>query len=257
LDCAQLGDGIEAFVRERRGSHGAAALCAHVPRLRHDYPGVALLAPGVEQVETPALVTALRKLLPAGAAWDGMTLLAPAWQALGSVARDHLFLRQLTLAGGLAVRPGVAGGRVQVVFPPPQAGCDAAAAERIAGSVVRRSVLALCSGVADRVTIGMDAATAVPERQTLSTAIRTLVDQLEGGRLVRRVRVGDPKRDFVLEFAHTDKPSLLVGWTDGDPQQVSVPFLVGTASDFLGRSVPMLPHPRIRLTRSMAYFKAS
>jgi hypothetical protein len=152
---------------------------------------------------------------------------------------------------------GLAGGRVQVVFPPPQAGCDAAAAERIAGSVVRRSVLALCSGMADRVTIGMDAATGVSERQTLSTAISGLVAQLEGARLVRRVRVGDPRRDVVLEFARTDRPSLLVGWTDGEPQQVTVPFLVDTATDFMGRSVPMLPHPRIRLTRSMAYFAAS
>jgi hypothetical protein len=66
--------------------------------------------------------------------------------------------------------------------------------------------------------------------------------------------VGDMNRDFVLEFLRTGKPPVLVGWTDGEPRLVAVPFRAGAASDYLRRHVPLLPHPRIRLTRNMAYF---
>jgi len=254
LECVQLGDGLDGFVREHKDIAAFAKLFAHVPRLRRDYPGVALLAPGMERFDSPLPVQALQRLLPEGYAWDGVTVQAPAWQELESVGRDSIFLRRLALIGAVALRPDVVGGKVRVVFPPSPPGCDAAAEERIAGSVVRRTVLALTSGVADRVAIGMDPSTRASERQILSTAIRELAAQLEGARFEQRLRVGDAGRDFVLEFTRTGKPPVLVGWTDGEPRLVAVPFRVGEANDYVGRQVPMLPHPRIRLTRNMAYF---
>ena len=254
LECAQLGEDLDGFVREYKDIADFAKLFSQVPRLRRDYPGVALLAPGMERFDTPLPVQALQRLLPEGYAWDGVTVQAPAWQALESVGRDNVFLRRLALVGAVALRPEIGGGKVRVVFPPPPSGCDAAAEERIAGSVVRRTVLALTSGVADRAVISMDPETRVAERRILSTAVREVAAQLEGARFEQRVRVGDDSRDFVMEFTRADKPPVLVGWTDGEPRLVPVPFRVGEANDYLRRPVPMLPHPRIRLTRQMAYF---
>lgn len=257
LERVQLGDRLDAGVRERKDVAKWTQLFTHVPRLRRDYPGVALLAPGMERFDAVLPVKALQRLLPEGHLWDGVTMRAPAWQMLESVGQDAVFLRRLTLAGAVALRPEVMGGKVRVCFPPSPAGCEVAAEERIAGSVVRRAVLALCSGMADQVSIGMDPVVRVAERQVLSTAIRELVAQLEGARFERRVRVGDANRDFVLEFSRTGRPPVLVGWTDGEARQVSVPFRIGTASDYLCRGVPMLPHPRVRLTRNMSYFAGS
>lgn len=254
LERAQLGEGLDEHVRERRQVQEFARLFAHLPRLRRDYPGVALLAPGVERFDAARPLQALRKLLPDGYAWDGVTIRMPAWQLLESVGQDDVFLRRLTLAGAIAGRAETPGGKVQIGFPPPPPGCDADAAERVAASVVRRTVLALTSGVADRVVVGMDPASRMEDRSLLSAAIREMMDQLEGARFVRRERVGNADRDFVLEFTRTGRPPVLVGWTDGEPRQVAVPFRVGTASDYLRRHVPMVPHPRIRLTRNMAYF---
>ena len=254
LESAQLGDGLDEHVRENKDATAFAKLFTHVPRLRRDYPGVPLLAPGMERFDAPLSVRTLRKLLPEGYAWDGVTVRMPAWQVLESVGQDNFFLRRLTLAGAMAARPDVVDGKVRIGFPPLPPGCDAAAEERVAGSVVRRAVLALTSGVADRVIMGMDPATRMSERQILSAAIREMADQLDGARFVRRARVGDANRDFVLEFVRTGRPSVLVGWTDGGSRLVSVPFRIGAASDFLRRNVPMLPFPRIRLSRNLAYF---
>jgi len=254
LDAVQLTDGLDDAIRESKDGAELAKLFAHVPRLRRDYPGVALLAPGIERFDAVLPVKALQKLLPEACAWDGVILRMPAWQAVESVGREGVMLRRLVLAGAVAAQPEIDCGRVQACFPAPPSGCDAAAAERIAGSVVRRSVLVLASGVVERVALEINPAMHVDERQVLSTAIRELVSQLAEARFERRLRLGDANRDFVLEFSRSGKPPVLIGWTDGDPKLVSVPFRVGAASDFLCRQVPMIPHPRIRLTRDMAYF---
>lgn len=254
LDFVQVGESLDAVVRHAREQPKVAALFAHVPRLRQDYPGLALLAPWVEGFNSTTPLNTLRQLLPEGGSWDGVTLRTPAWQVLESVGQEILYLRQVTLTEAATSLPEFAGHRMQVVFPPLPSVCDASGAERLAGSVVRRTVLAICSGMADQVAVGLDPAMPVTERQTLATAVRELVTQLEGARFVQRVRTGEEKRDFVLEFERTGKPSLLVGWTDGEPRQVAVPFAVEAASDFLRRSVPLLPRARVRLTRNMAYF---
>jgi hypothetical protein len=229
-----------------------------VGRLRRDYPGVALLAPCLERFDQTLPMRLLARLLPEGDRWDAVCLRAPAWQALESVGRDNAFVLRLALAGVMATRPGVARtGRVQVNFPPSPPGCAADAQERVAGTMVRRAVLAATSGVSDRVVLGMDPAAAISERQIIAIAVQELMAQLEGARFVARVRTGDDSRDYVLQFARANRPPVLVVWTDGEPHPLDVPFQVGEAHDFLRRSVPMLPHPRIRLTRNLAYFTSA
>ena len=254
LEGVQLGDGLAEWFRDRRGIHAATKLFANVPVLRGEFPGVALLAPGLEDFRARLSVQTLRGLLPDGYAWDRLTLRAPAWQELASVGRDAAFLLHLTLACAVARRSGSGRGKVRVLFPPPPAGCGAAAEERIAGCVARRTMLALASGVADRTAMELDPSVGVAERQIFSLAFRELNAQLEGARFERRIPAGNPEGDFVLEFSRVGQPPLLVGWTDGEPRPVSVPFRTGEVNDFLRRPVPMLPHPRIRLTRNMAYF---
>ena len=254
LEGVQLGDGPADWFRDRRGIPAVAKLFANVPDLRGEFPGVALLAPVLEDFSARLPVQILRLLLPDGYAWDRLTLRAPAWRELASVGRDVAFLRQLTLACAVARRSGNGRGKVRVLFPPPPAGCGAAAEERIAGCVARRTVLALASGVADRTALELDPSVSVAERQVFSLAFSELNAQLEGAHFARRVPAGEPARDFVLEFSRVGQPPLLVGWTDGEPRPVSVPFRTGEVNDFLRRPVPMLPHPRIRLTRGLAYF---
>ncbi len=254
LERVQLGDGLDTWVREHKDLADVAKLFRHVPRLRHDYPGVALLAPGIERADDIRPLKALQQLLPEGGMWDGVTVRTPPWQTLESVSQDGVFLRRLTLASAVALRPDIVKGKVQLGFPPQPVGCDSAAAERIAGSILRRSVLALTAGVADRVAIGLDPTLPLTERKTLTAAIRELMAQLKGARFERRIRMGDVSRDYVLEFSRQGKPPVLVGWTDGEPRLISAPFRIAEAHDYLCRTVPMLPHPRIRLTRNMAYF---
>ena len=254
LEGAQLGDGPADWFQDLRGLPAAAKLFANVPVLRGEFPGVALLAPGLEDFGARLPVQTLRLLLPDGYVWDRLTLRAPAWRELASVERDAAFLRQLTLACAVARRSGSSRGKVRVLFPPSPAGCGTAAEEPIACCVERPSVLALATGVADRTALELDPAVGVAERQVFWLAFRELNAQLEGARFERRVHTGEPGRDFVLEFSRVSQPPLLVGWTDGEPRPVSVPFRTGEVNDFLCRPVPMLPHPRIRLTRSLAYF---
>lgn len=254
LEGAQLGDRPVDGAPDRREAPAPAKLFAHVPVLRGEFPGVALLAPGLEDFGERLAVQALQRLLPDGYAWDRLTLRAPAWREPESVGHDAVFLRRLTLACAVARRSGSGRGKVRILFPPQPAACGSDAEERIAGSVLRRTVLALASGVADRTALELDPATGVAGRQIVSTAIRELNRQLEGARFERRVPAGDPGREFILEFSRPGAPPLLVGWTDGEPRSVPVSFRTGAVGDFLLRTVPMLPYPRIRLTRSLAYF---
>jgi hypothetical protein len=256
LEHAQVGDTLEGMVRGRgRGTAGRAPLVAHLPRLRQEFPGVALLTPAVARLDAARVAHALLQLAPVDSRWDGVNLRAPPWQTLPSVGRDGAFLLQLALAGAVATLVRAGAGRVQVQFPPLPDGCDEAAAERVAGSIVRRTVLALCAGVSEHIVVGIDPQSPPSGRGTLTAALRELQAQLDGARFLRRLRVGDPNRDFVLEFAHGAHASLLVAWTDDESRLVEVPFEVGVAGDFLRRGVPLLPYPRIRLTRNLVYYR--
>lgn len=254
LDRAQVGEGLDLRVRAKGDELRFARMFACLPGLRREYPGVALLSPCVGQIRSSLTVRALLRMLPDGYAWDCLAIRAPAWQALESVGLDHLFLRHVTLAAAVSSLPGIGTGRVQIAFPPAPAGCDAAGFERIAGSIVRRTVLALVSGLVERVVAGVDPALPVQERATLTAAVGGLLLQLDGARFNRRVWIGNLSRDFMFEFTRIDGRPLLIGWTDGPPRLLKGSFRVRSACDYLGRNVPLLPYPRIRLTRAVAYF---
>jgi hypothetical protein len=252
LEFLQLGTNLHTLAKEHAAPQALRLLYEGVPRLHRDYPGVALLAPAVNRCEDlPALQT-LRHLLPEGATWDGLTLQAAPWQELESVGWENLFLRQLTLAN--AINPHAPQARLHLIFPPQPPGCEPAATERIAGMVVRRVILAVSSGMANRATFLLDPAMEPAERQACAIAIRTMMSLLEGATFVRRLQTQDDQHTFVLLFERSGHPPLLAGWTDGDPQQVAVPFPIGQAHDFLGRHVPLLPNARVRLTRNLAYY---
>ncbi len=252
LEFLQLGANLHTLAKEHADPKALRLLYEGVPRLHRDYPSVALLAPAVNRFEDLSALQTLRQLLPEGATWDGMTLQAAPWQELESVGWEHLFLRQLTLAN--AINPHAPQARMHLLFPPQPPGCDAAATERIAGMVVRRVILAISSGMANRATFLLDPAMEVAERQACAVAIRAMLTLLDGATFVRRLQTQDDQHNFVLLFERTGHPPLLAGWTDGEPQQVAVPFPIGQAHDFLGRHVPLLPNARIRLTRSLAYY---
>lgn len=254
LEQAQIGEGLAPRFREKGDEARFAGMFTCLPGLRRDYPGVAFVSPCQGEIRSARNVRTLQRMLPDGYAWDYLATRAPAWQVLESVGLDHLFLRHITLAAAVSSLPGVGSGGVQIVFPPAPDGCDEAGFERIAGSIVRRTVLALVSGSAQRVVAGVDPTLPVERRATFTTAVGGLIRQLEGARFNRRVWIGNPSRDFLFEFTQIDGRPLLVGWTDGAPRLLKGSFQVRSACDYLGRNVPLLPYPRIRLTRTVAYF---
>jgi hypothetical protein len=252
LEFLQLGGSLHALAKEHTELPALRQLYEGVVRLHRDYPGVALLAPAVNQSDDLSGVKTVRQLLPEGAGWDGVTLQAPPWQDLTSVGGEHRFLRQISLAN--AMTPHAPQARLHLIFPPQPAGCDPVAAERIIGMVVRRVILGISAGMVNRATFMLDPYLELAERDGCTVAIRTMVALLEGARFVRRLRTADDQHNFVLLFERPGQPALLAGWRDGEPQQVVAPFPIGKAHDFLGRHVPLLPNGRIRLTRNLSYY---
>ncbi len=252
LEFLQLGGSLHSLAKEHTDLKALRLLYEGVARLHRDYPGVALLAPAVNQGDDLAALKTVRQLLPEGVAWDGMTLQAAPWQELESVGGEHLFLRQILLAN--AMTPHAPQARLHLIFPPQPAGCDPVARERIAGMVVRRVILAVSAGMVNRATFLLDPYMELAERNICAVAIQTMIALLEGGRFVCRLRTGDDQHNFVLLFDRPGHPPLLAGWTDGEPQQITAPFPVGKAHDFLGRHVPLLPNGRVRLTRNLSYY---
>ena len=231
---------------------GGSPMCAAALRLRHDFPGIAWAAPGVWRLDSRREVRRLQQLLPDGA-WSWLTLRVPGPEGTGAALGDVQFVQRLLLAGAVASWAPSFGGRVQLVHAVPRTAGVTEADERAACLLARRLVLAAASGMAERVTVAVGPGLVDgPWRVALGQTIR----RLEGARFLRRIRTPDPRRDFLLEFASADRRALLVGWTDGAPRQVDAPCAVDAGVDFLGRTVPLLPHHRVRLTSGGAFFEA-
>jgi hypothetical protein len=254
LERVQWCGGMDAPVHKKVENIWFSHLFQPFPKMRHDYPGVAFAAPTIGRYDAPDVLRALWRLLPDGYKWDDLCLSASGDDHAQGKNRDAFFLRQLLLAGSAAFFLGIANGRVQVCFTPVLPG-EASPAH--AENRVRRVVLALASGVTEQIMIGMDPSTPLDQRAPLMAGIKELVVHLDDSRFIRRHQVGDRRQDFVFEFARADHSPLMIGWTNGESHQVSVPFSVHSASDFMGKIAPLLPYPRLWLTPQLTYFRGA
>lgn len=254
VERVQLIERLETRVRDEASALRLARFFDEMPQWRRDFPKLELFAPGLARFDSRLLVRALRRQLPDGYAWDGLTAWPGPERESAGMGSDQDTLRKMLLAGAVAALPEACAGQVQVCFPSAEEARDAGRAERMLGVIMRRSVLALATGIVSRVVIGVNPEQPVEARGMLAAALRELTRHLEGARFVQRVAVGDPRRSYVFEFARQDGAFLLVGWCDGEPRQVEVALNVGAAWDWMGRTAPLLPYPRLRLTRDLAYF---
>jgi hypothetical protein len=221
-----------------------------VPRLRADYPGVAFLPPAIATPHRPAVIRAALNLLPNEQRWDGLTLRLDANERLNGRA----FLLQLALAAAIGGRAEIFSGQMQLHFAAP-ASRGADVDEAAQGLGFKRLILALASGVVDRALCDVTPLRAGQPRGALASAAwRELVAHFEGARFIRRLKVGNLARDYVLVFQRRDNETLLAAWSEDGARVVRAGLRVRAARDFLGRTIPLLPFPRLRLTETLAYF---
>lgn len=244
---AQLGARLDVGRGDKSAAKRVAALFADVPQLRRDYPGVALIAPEVVARGEPL---GLATVGGTACSWDGAGCDGTDWRnRLG----EACYLRKLVLARAALRAAGGVGG-LDVHLPALPEGATQEVARAGMDSVVRRSVLALASGLADRVVLEVDPEADPGRREMFAAAVRGLTATLDGARFVRRVAVRGPAGVELFEFVRANRDPLLVGWCGDEPVQVSVACEVCQAMDVQGESVPLLPYPKLRLTRRTAFF---
>jgi len=249
LERAQIGGLLNERAGDKLLGQEVRHLFAVIPKLRVDYPGVAFLPPDAPLLHRPAVIRALYSLLPAASRWDGLSVRLPAETQDGG----RMFLLHLALIGAVANRSDGFSGNAQVCFASPGLR-DGDVPEAIMGTIVKRAVLAIASGIVKRTVIEVEPIRDQLHGAVQTTALKELVAHLEGARFMRRLRVGDPGRDFVLEFHRQRSGPLLVAWTEDGARPVRAGFRVSEAHDVLGRTVPLIPFPRLRLTETLSYF---
>jgi hypothetical protein len=228
-----------------------------LPELQNAYPGVAFAGPGIDGFDYRFARQALAAL-PAGSRWDAFAARidgGPAWDGLSD---DGLLRRCAGLVAEIRYKgncpPHLILSEMSRVGRP-VAGEDA---EAEAARLVRRILLLTCAGMVDQTVLWWlsDVAGGGSGDPVVQSLVR-LRALLGGGRFVRRLRAGDARRIFLLHCETVAAQPVLVGWVDGPPVQVEVPFPVSAAMDIRGRTAPLLPYPRLRLTNTPVYFHGS
>jgi len=140
------------------------------------------------------------------------------------------------------------------------AGRTADAAEGKDGAAVarrvRRSLLAVCSGLVEQVVLsqpaGADDWLHDPARQSVwSLFMRRLG---VSGRFVERMETEGGDDVWLLRFEDGDGVPVWLGWCDEETRIVTAGIAVERAYDLFGRAAPLLPSPRVRLTPMPVYF---
>lgn len=232
-------------------------LLATLPELQNAYPGVAFAGPGLDGFDYRFARQAL-KALPAGCRWDAFAMRVdddPDWHGLsddGRLRRCAGLVAEIRHQGNCAPR--------LILSEMSQANRMAPGEDRstMAAQLIRRILALTCAGLVEQTVLWWFSNP--PASQADDPVVQALVRLralLAGGRFVKRLRAGDSRRVFLLHCETASAQPLLVGWVDGPPLQVEVPFRAASAMDIHGRTAPLLPHPRLRLTSTPVYFQGS
>ena len=122
---------------------------------------------------------------------------------------------------------------------------------------VRRTILAVCSGLIEQVVLMQPAHSGDQgQRATQQDAWQLFMRRLgAGGRFVRREPVEGGGSTWLLRFEDAAGRPVWMGWNDGGPQIVTAGIAAARACDLLGRTAPLLPAPRLRLIDLPVYFE--
>jgi hypothetical protein len=131
------------------------------------------------------------------------------------------------------------------------------AAERRLARYVRRTMLAVCSGLIEQVVLMQPAHSGDdPQQAAQQQAWRLFMSRLgAGGRFVRREPVAGGGSAWLLRFEDAAGSPVWLGWNEGGPQIVTAAVAAARACDLLGRTAPLLPAPRLRLIDRPVYFE--
>jgi hypothetical protein len=230
-------------------------LVGGLPEIQNAYPGVAFVAPGVDGFDH-AFVRRAFKGLPAGCRWDALAVSVddlPAWYGLD----DYGALR---LCAGLAAEGARQGRCAPRLILSEMRRADqmmpGLTPEHAAARMIRRLLLLTAAGVVEQTALWWLSGVA-HERLTddpLAQALLRLRSTLMGGRFVKRIQVGNRRKIYLLQCETLSAQPVWVGWVDGAPTQIEVPFRSASAFDAHGRVAPLLPYPRLRLTETPVYF---
>lgn len=229
-------------------------LMANLPILQDAYPGVAFVLPSIAGLDYK-FVRKAYKLLPSGChsdmcaikmeeddGWGGFSdakLLQVCSQWLAELPRSGKHLPRLAVSEAQRLRP--VGEKHDI----------ATEAERL----VRRILLLTCAGFVEQTTLWwLPALSNDAEHGPLLQAIGRLINNLAGGRFVRRLNTPYHQKVYLLLCENFSAQPVLVGWVDGTPLQVEASFRVASAIDIHGRTAPILPYPRLRLTSTPVFF---
>lgn len=224
-----------------------------LPELQNAYPGVAFAGPGIDGLNY-RFARQAAKALPAGCRWDAFALRIADFPAWSELSDDRLLRR---CAGWLAeIRPqGNSTSRLIVSEMHRPAIVTGKDSYLEAARWFRRILMLTCAGLVDQTVLWWltdikDAAANDPALRALARLRKVLA----GGRFVKRLSVGDSRSVFLLHCENVITQPVLIGWVDGPPLQLEVPFQVSSAMDMHGRTAPLLPYPRLRLTSTPVYF---
>jgi hypothetical protein len=249
------------------GFHSAAEyrrFLEPLQKVRDAFPGVVFSGPACAMGNLRFLSRTTHALARVGgwescvcrtrAAWlESAAVSDAAW--LGRIAR---FCR--AARGGAKARPRP----ILIVEAAPDGGTDRTGGGESSGTdegrlarYMRRAVLAVCSGLIEQVVLMQPAHSGDrPQQAALQGAWRLFMGRLgAGGRFVRREPIAGGGSAWLLRFEDAAGRPLWLGWNEGGPQIVTAAVAVARACDLLGRTAPLLPAPRLRLTDLPVYFE--
>jgi hypothetical protein len=232
-------------------------------KVRDAFPGVVFSGPACAEGNHRFLSRTTHALARVGgwescvcrthAAWlESAAVSDAAW--LGRLAR---FCRAARGGAQAQARP------ILIVEAAPDGGKDrtggaesSEAAEGRLARFVRRTVLAVCSGLIEQVVLMQPALSGDgPQQAARQEAWRLFMGRLgAGGRFVRREPAAGGGSAWLLRFEDAAGRPVWLGWNDGGPQIVTAAVAAARACDLLGRTAPLLPAPRLRLTDRPVYF---
>ena len=233
-------------------------------KVRDAFPGVVFSGPACAMGNHRFLSRTAHALARVGG-WESCVCRTQAAWLESDVISDAAWLGQLArfcraAQGGAhaPMRP------ILIVEAAPDGGEDgkgdaevAAVCEHRLARYVRRTILAVCSGLIEQVVLMQPAHfDAQPQQAAQQEAWRLFLRRLgAGGRFVRREPVEGGGAAWLLRFEDAAGRPAWMGWNDGGPQIVTAGVAAARAFDLLGRTAPLLPAPRLRLIDLPVYFE--
>jgi len=236
---------------------------ATLPTMRGAYPGTVFAGPACAVTNSRFLARTADAARQAGG-WEEWVCRASADWVESETLTDGVWLGQLARFCRGARAASAAAARPILVVEPAGGGRSAAtrpstaeAAEGRLARHVRRTLLAVCSGLVEQVVLMQTPSAGDFSQQVARQDVwRTFLRRLgSGGRCVGRLALGGSETAWLLRFEDADGAPVWLGWSDGAAQIVEAAAVhAERAHDLLGRNAPLLPPPRLRLTEMPAYF---